>query len=138
MKLATIQRKCLYKLVWLSDVRRIDPMDGSSAGPNVHLWQVRAVQKRRVVLSNLSTDHRVELDAQNIKQFDETAPDMPPGATGVFILRSPVILSGCNAFKSLEDYREARRTRPQIFLPVTLTFAYPRLHERRMCFAVPG
>lgn len=138
MRIATIKRKCLFRLVWLSDVRRIDPLDGLSAGPNVHLWQVMAVRQRRVVLSNLSTAHRVELDAYNIKQFDETAPDMPPGAMGAFVVRSPVILSGCNVFKSLDEYLEARRTRPQIFLPVGVTFAYPRTHERWMRFAAPG
>ena len=122
MHLPTIKQKSLYRWVWLDDVRRIDPYDGLSAGPNVHLWQVEDVRRRQVVLFNLSTHHRVELDAHNIKQFDETAPDMPAEAAGVFVLRSPVVLSGSNAFKSMDAYLEARRTRPQIFLPVALTF----------------
>ena len=89
MKFTPIREKCLYKFVLLDHVLRIDPRDVSLAAPNVHLWEVKAVQNRRVVLSNLSTDHRVELDARNIKQFDERVPQMPADAMGAFVLRSP-------------------------------------------------
>ncbi len=138
MRLAIIKRKCQYSLVWLSDVRRIDPATGLPAGRNVHLWQVETVRQRRVVLNNLSTGHRVELDAYNIKQFDQTAPNMPAGAVGAFVLRSPVIQSGCNAVKSLAEYLEARRTRPQIFLPGAMTFAPPQISNHWVHVATAG
>lgn len=119
MNLAIIKRKGLNRPVWLSDILRIDPWDGLLADPNEHLWWGEEIRNGYVVLNNYSTGHRVELDARNIKQFDEAAPGMPDGAMGVFVLRSPVVLSGCNAFKSIKEYFEARKTRPQIFLPVS-------------------
>ena len=119
MNLSSIRRKCVGHDVWLDRVER-RAFDGSWAGDNVHLWRVDAVRRRKVVLSNLSTQHVVELDARNLKQFDERSADIPYGAIGAFVLRSAVVLSGCNAFKSVEDYLIARRTRPQIFLPVTI------------------
>jgi hypothetical protein len=121
MRLNSIRRWSLNKFVWLDHVLRIDPYDGLWAGPNVHLWRIDAVRRRQVVLSNISTGHVVELDASNIRQFDYGLHGMPEGADGAFELRSPVVLSGCNAFKSYEAYLMARRTRPQIFLPVTIT-----------------
>jgi hypothetical protein len=121
VRLATVRLRSIHHRVWLDDVYRVDPVDGSRAGPNVHLWVVEGLKQRQILLFNESTHHRIALDARNIRQFDEQCPGMPPGAMGAFRLRSPVILSGCNAFKSLAEYRTARRTRPQIFLPVSVT-----------------
>jgi hypothetical protein len=131
MRLKSIREKCVYRHVWLDDVRRIDPRNGLLAGPNIHLWFVEGVKRRQVVLLNESTHHRVELDAWNIRQFDESHPEMPAGAMGAFRMRSPVVLSGCNAFKSLEHFVLARTVRPKIFLPVSM-------YDYRVEWSVPS
>jgi hypothetical protein len=112
-------KRGLYKFVTLiPDPIRID-WERGVLPPIEYLWQVEAVGGRGIQIRNISTDHRIELDGSLLKQYDGPRPSAPRDVHGHFVLRSQIVLSGCNVFRSLAAYSEARATRPQILMPVT-------------------
>ena len=112
-------KKQLYTFVTLDpDPMRID-WEGQVLRPIEYLWQVVRVSRRRIHIRNISTDHEFPLDSGLLKQYDPPRSDAPYNVSGHYKLRSRIVLSGCNVFRSLEDYIEARATRPQILMPVT-------------------
>ena len=112
-------KKQLYLLVTLDpDPMRID-WEGRVLPPIEYLWQVVHVSRRSIHIRNISTDHQFSLDSRLLKQYDPPRSNAPYNAGGHYKLCSRIVLSGCNVFQSLEDYAEARATRPQILMPVT-------------------